>query len=350
MQPVVAIVGSADASRSYEPEVRNREAVSQAARAIGRELAAAGCRIAVFSSDPGYIEGAVVAGYVESGSAGKHSILVRGRFGSDGAFPERNAHPQVFLAAPDPTGDWEVAFCRTLLEVDAVLLVGGGRSTFTAGLIALSRGIAVAPVATFGGAAERVWRRLAATGVAAEEDIAVLAAGPAEHRAAEVVAVLLGQHRQNRGRAAALEHDRRAASRRTAVGLTAAMALLVLTLLTIPVAYAVPAGTWQNVAVLVAAPLLASTWGAVVRNVYDGAMQWLRAAALGSAAGTVAFLLFIAAQLATNPSLFTAPGTRSLTFFVLAVGFIGGFTSESVYRKLRDRDVVNTSALPPAGP
>lgn len=55
-------------------------------------------------------------------------------------------------------------------------------------------------------------------------------------------------------------------------------------------------------------------------------------------------------QLATNPSLITAPGTRSLTFFVLAVGFIGGFTSEVVYRKLRDRDVVDTSALPPVRP
>ena len=83
----------------------------------------------------------------------------------------------------------------------------------------------------------------------------------------------------------------------------------------------------------------------MIRNAYDGTGQWLRSAVLGSAAGTIAFLLFVAARLTTNPDLLTN-GARRLIFFVLAVGFIGGFTSETVYGKLRAQDVTRTSALP----
>jgi len=71
---------------------------------------------------------------------------------------------------------------------------------------------------------------------------------------------------------------------------------------------------------------------------------------LGCAAGTVAFLLFVAAQLATNPELLDGGGVRRLIVFVLAIGFVGGFTSETVYHKLRDRDVVDSGlARPSAG-
>jgi hypothetical protein len=66
-------------------------------------------------------------------------------------------------------------------------------------------------------------------------------------------------------------------------------------------------------------------------------------------AGAIAFLLFVAAQLSTNPDLLASERARQLVFFVLAVGFIGGFTSETVYRKLQSQDVAQTSVLLPAG-
>ncbi|MFC4018825.1 hypothetical protein ACFOW4_12845 [Micromonospora sp. GCM10011542] len=162
-----------------------------------------------------------------------------------------------------------------------------------------------------------------------------------------VVAALLAQIRRHSEQEQTALLGERTRRRQTIAGLAAALVLLLLALATVPLAYAAPVGGWQSVAVLVATPLLASTWGALVRNAYDGMSNWLRAAAVGSAAGVIAFLLFVAAQLSTNPDLLAGERARQLVFFVLAIGFIGGFTSETVYRKLQTQDVAQTSVLPP---
>ncbi|PWR08359.1 hypothetical protein DKT68_16085 [Micromonospora acroterricola] len=350
MNPVVAIIGSAEADRAYTPPVRDPEGAAEAAAALGAELAIQGCHIVVYSSGPEYLERDVVRGYVGSGRAAPGSILVRGRYGKDVGFEEVHRNPALFSVVPESTDDWEVAYYRSLLTADGLLLVGGGRSTFIAGLIGLSRRIAIAPVAAFGGGAEKVWHRLSGEReVATEEEVALLSRPWQPGAAQPVVAALLAQVRRVSEREQASRVAERTASRRTMAGLVTALVLLLLTLATVPLAYAAPTGGWQTIAVLVAAPLLASVWGAIVRNAYDGNGNWLRAAALGSAAGVIAFLLFVAAQLSTNPDLLAGDKARQLVFFVLAIGFIGGFTSEVVYGKLRDQDVTQTSVLPPAG-
>ncbi|MFC0533327.1 hypothetical protein [Phytohabitans kaempferiae] len=350
MRPLIAVIGSMEPGRVYDPPAEDAVQVDEAAAAMGRELAAKNCRIVVFSSRPQYVERAVVRGFVESGQARPGSVEVRARFGADTAFEEMNRHPEAFAVRPEPAGDWEVAFYRSLLTVDGVLLVGGGRATFAAGLIALSRRVAIAPVAVFGGAALRIWRRLEGSGTyAAEDDIAALAQPWAADSAAGVVAVLLAQHQRRVAAEALSRRGEASARRRTVAALVAALVLLLLALATIPLAFALPIGMWTGLTVLVTAALVASIWGAVIRNAYDGGAEWLRAAALGSAAGSIAFLLFVAAQMATNPNLLTGDGARRLIFFVLAIGFIGGFTSEVVYRKLRDQDVTQTPVLPPPG-
>ncbi|MEV1107344.1 hypothetical protein AB0I95_01685 [Micromonospora sp. NPDC049751] len=347
MSPLVAIAGSAQVNRSYSPAVRDPEAAPAAAAELGAELARQGCGIVVYSSDPDYLERDVVRGYVGSGRATPGSILVRGRYQQDVDFEEAQRYPELFAVVPESTDDWEVSFYRSLLTADALLLVGGGRSTFIAGLIGLSRRIPVAAVAAFGGGAEKTWQRLNnERGVASEEEVALLARPWQSAAAGPIVTALRAQVR----RRAEEERAGGAAGRRTVAGLVTALVLLLLALATIPLAYAAPAGGWQNVAVLVAAPMIASVWGAIVRNAYDGNGNWLRAAALGSAAGVIAFLLFVAAQLSTNPALLDGDAARRLVFFVLAIGFIGGFTSEVVYAKLRDQDVTQTPVLPPGGP
>ncbi|MET8252390.1 hypothetical protein [Micromonospora sp. NPDC005197] len=347
MSPVVAIAGSAQAGRSYSPAIRDPEGAAAAAAELGAALANQGCRIVVYSGDPEYLERDVVRGYIRTGRAMPGSILVRGRYQQDVDFEEAQRHPELFAVVPESTDDWEVSFYRSLLMADALLLVGGGRSTFIAGLIGLSRRIPVAAVAAFGGGAEKTWQRLNnERGVATEEEVALLARPWQSGAAGPIVTALCAQVR----RRADEERAEGAAGRRTVAGLVTALVLLLLALATIPLAYAAPTGGWQNVAVLVAAPLFASVWGAIVRNAYDGSGNWLRAAALGSAAGVIAFLLFVAAQLSTNPGLLDGDAARQLVFFVLAIGFIGGFTSEVVYAKLRDQDVAQTSVLPPGGP
>ncbi|WP_422737214.1 hypothetical protein ACN263_27915 [Micromonospora sp. WMMD729] len=351
MSPLVAIAGSAQVNRSYSPVVRDPEAAPTAAAELGAELARQGCRIVVYSNDPDFVERDVVRGYVGSGRAVPGSILVRGRYQQDVDFEEAQRHPELFTVVPESTDDWEVSFYRSLLAADALLLVGGGRSTFVAGLIGLSRRIPVAAVAAFGGGAEKTWQRLTnERGVATEEEVALLARPWQPGAARAIVTALCAQVRRRADEERAAREAEGAAGRRTVAGLVTALVLLLLALATIPLAYAAPAGGWQNVAVLVAAPMFASVWGAIVRNAYDGSGNWLRAAALGSAAGVIAFLLFVAAQLSTNPDLLDGGSARQLVFFVLAIGFIGGFTSEVVYAKLRDQDVTQTPVLPPGGP
>ncbi|MCO1596679.1 hypothetical protein M8C17_16100 [Micromonospora sp. RHAY321] len=350
MNPVVAIIGSAQVDRAYSPAVRDPEAAAAAAVELGAELAAQGCHIIVYSSDPRYLECDVVRGYVGSGRAERGSILVRGRYGKDVGFEEAHQNPSVFTVVPESTDDWEVAFYRSLLTADALLLVGGGRSTFIAGLLGLSRRVPIAPVAAFGGGAEKVWHRLnGERNVATEEEVALLARPWQPDAAQSIVAGLRTQVERHRVQEQAARQAERTARRRTVAGLVTALVLLVLAVATIPLAHAAPTGGWQAISVLVAAPLLASAWGAVVRNAYDGSGNWLRAAAVGSAAGVIAFLLFVAAQLSTNPDLLADGSARQLVFFVLAIGFIGGFTSETVYGKLRAQDVTQTSVLPPPG-
>jgi hypothetical protein len=347
MGPMVAVVGSSQPERDYDPPVRDHARAAAAAEELGRELASQGCRIVVYSSHDDFIEHAVVRGYVASGRGQPRSIQVRGRYGGDDArFIETAQHQNLFDVHPEPTRDWEVSFYRSLLTVDGVLLIGGGRSTFVTGLIALSLRIPVAPIAAFGGSAEKVWHYLTREpNVATEDDLAVMAASWHASSAATLVASLISQHHRR-----ILEHDhmrreQHRADRRTARSLMTGMVLLLLALATIPLSYAWTPGTSGSATALVVAPLLAATCGAIVRNAFDEAGDWLRTTVLGAAVGTVAFLLFIAAQLATTPDLLNGEGAHRLLFFVIPVGFTAGLTFDAVYSKLRSQDVTRTSAL-----
>src|SRR5207342_1582998 len=129
--------------------------------ALGRELASKGLGIVVYSSDPQFIEADAVRGYVESGDAKPGSIQIRRPREADGGeFPEVAAHSALFDLRPDSSADWEVSFYRSLFQTDGVLLIGGGRSTLTTGLIALARKIPVVALACFGGNAAKVWEAL----------------------------------------------------------------------------------------------------------------------------------------------------------------------------------------------
>lgn len=104
----IAIVGSVDPGRSYAPPVRGADRVHAACEALGRELAAQGCAIIVYSSSGAFIEASVVRGYVEAGGAGRGSVQVRAPRASASHFPEQDRHPDLFDVRPDASPDWEV--------------------------------------------------------------------------------------------------------------------------------------------------------------------------------------------------------------------------------------------------
>lgn len=346
MGPLIAIVGSASLQREYNPPIADVEAAISAAESLGRELALSGFRIAVFSSEADFIEKSVVKGYVSSGRAEVRSVVVHCRFGKDSDFAELSVFPECFDVRPDPASDWEVGYYRALLTVEGLLLIGGGRSAFTAGLIAISRGIPVVALATMGGAAQRVWRRLPGEHeLVSDEDISDMAAAWATSSAATLVASLSRQHELLAERRRQAEEDLRRAGRREFAGLVVGFVLLLLALTAIPISYAVPPGTALGISSLVGAPLLAGACGAIMRNAFDDTQRWGRTMMLGTSAGVVTTLLFLAAQLTTTPDVLTTEASRRLLFFILPVGFISGLTFDAVYNRLRAQDVSFTSSL-----
>ena len=344
---LIAIVGSIDPQRTYDPALDNLELARKACVELGRELASAGLGLIVYSASEGFIEASIVSGYVSSGKAEKGSIQVRSPYGGTAAnFAEARDHRELFDVQPDSSHDWKVSYYRSLVDTQGVLLVGGGRSTLITGLIALAFRIPLVAVAYFGGNARKVWEALdRVRNDATQEDVSAMAADWHETSARSLVKSLVDQQQR---KTAKEELDRQREwrqSRRTIVGLAIAVVLLLLGLGTIPLAWATEPGTAWNLAVLIAAPLLSATCGAIVRNTFDQGRDWVKTALLGLVAGAIAFLLFVAAQLATSPDLLESPGARRLLFFVLPVGFIAGLTFDAVYSKLRAQDVTRTSVL-----
>ena len=188
-QPLVAIVGSARADITGNKESDARKACTN----LGEALAKQNLRIAVYSDHPDFIECDVVQGYVRSGEAKPRSILWYYPQGEASDFKGLETHPELLDPHPDPSSDWEVSFYRSLVKVDAVLLLGGGPSTLIAGHVALSISLPVLAIADFGGEANKIWRHLSSKPALIEEqDLRAMARWTSESPMA-CVASLRGQ-------------------------------------------------------------------------------------------------------------------------------------------------------------
>ncbi|HSS21383.1 MAG TPA: hypothetical protein VLL54_15010 [Pyrinomonadaceae bacterium] len=77
--------------------------------------------------------------------------------------------PKVFLLKKDSSSEWEVSFYRSLIKVNAVLPVGGSRSTLIAGQIALGRDLPIIALAEFDGSGLTIWQSLHAKPAYIEE-------------------------------------------------------------------------------------------------------------------------------------------------------------------------------------
>ncbi|MFD7639158.1 hypothetical protein ACFV4P_00745 [Kitasatospora sp. NPDC059795] len=346
-RPKIAVIGGTPPAGADDRWPQTEEEVTRVGEELGAALAAAGCDLVVYSSNSRFIESSTVAGYLANGAVPSGSIHVRPAFGSDrGRFPHTPGQEDAFDVRHEAGTDWEVAFYRSLREVDGVVLVGGGRTTLITAMVAMAFDIPLAPVAAFGGGGRKAWETLGRVRNQVDED-EISALGGEWHRnsATRVVATLLSQ--RERYRTAALEQERltRRASMRSGIGLAFGALLLLAGLATIPLSYAIGSNAATNLAALIAGSLLTATAGALTRTAVDRGHDWARASALGMSAGAIAVLLFVTAQLATSPDLLTTEGARRLLFFVLSVGFIAGYTFDAVYAKLRQQDVVDTSGI-----
>lgn len=344
--PIVTIIGNTKTS----------EESRDAAMDLGRALAKGGFRIMVYSSGPDFLEGPVVAGYVESKAAKPHSIQVRYPLhGEKPEFPEQRTDPQLFDWRPDSRQNWEMSFYTSLQEADGAILLGGGDSTLVAGLVALGQRIAIVTLAAFKGRAAEVWEALQPGRDLPSADEISLMARPewSSESADDCVKSLRNQldRRQAEIKQRRLDELRK----ETNITLHAVLAVVVFLLAfgCIPYAWTSDLDLDTMIFLLFFSPILAGIAGSTIRLVLDlrsGAVPLSRqsvitTAALGLVAGGVAGALFIAAQvnILTTDQIPSQAG--KLVPFGVVVGFIAGLTLDAVFRKLMASDVVDLSAI-----
>lgn len=341
MSHAIAIVGSVDSTREEELKLTNLAEAPEALVEVGRALAEAGFSIVVYSSEPGFIEEGIVKGYVGSGKAKPSSIDVRHPPGTKCMFAEMAAHGEVFDDNPDVSDSWEVSFYRSLAVADGVLLVGGGKSTLIAGLVALGFAKPLVAIHTFGGQAVEVRRQFGSLlNDAKPGHLSIMGRDWSATSAVDLVGTLREQIAARKKRLA----SEGGARRRVISLLIGIVALLAAIACVVVVQKAKLGGTLSYVA-LFAAPMLGGLFGAIIRNAQDRGSEWLYVSAAGLGAGALATLVFIASQLITSDTALKETGVHSLVMYALATGIGGGYAFEAVWKKVRERDPIDLSGL-----
>lgn len=334
-RPRIAVVGSVDASREYEPPLSAIDQVRAACHDLGRELALAGYDLVVFADDEHYVETLVARGYAAA-SAPDSRIIAHPPRHQDYA-PVLPEGSRVRVTTIRDTGaEWEVPYYRTLFEVDGIVLAGGGRSTRVTGVVALAHGVPVVPLAVFGGAARQVWVYLDGAGEHVDrEDVRALGESWSSGSARRMAEVLRRQMERRAERRRREERDRRWGRWRESAGLVSAILLLLAALASIVLAGGPGPADPASLSLLLAGPMCAAVSGALIRDSFGRTPSPLRACARGLGAGAVSVLLYVAAQLLTVPELLVELDARRLLFFVVPVGFTAGFTFDLVLERLR---------------
>lgn len=348
MRPLIAVVGSVDPDRTYDPPLADAAPVLTACEEIGTALAEAGCDLVVYSSEAQFVEDRVVTGYVAHGDLPPGSVQVRPPYGeAETDFPMLAERPEVFDVRYEAGENWETSFYRSLREVDGVVLLGGGRSTLITGMVCLAFGVPMATVPRFGGAGRTVWDTMNRTPHhATADEVSAMGAEWGAGSALRLVRLLLVQGERRDEQQREESRSQRRAAWRSGFGIAFGLLLLCVGLAMIPLAYALKASAFVNLTSLVVGALATGTSGAITRNAFDRGEHWARTAALGMSAGAVSFLLFVSAQLAASPEILTGEGARRLLFFVLTVGFVSGFTFDALYGRLKQADPQAPPSVP----
>ena len=341
---LIAIVGSADETRTYNPPLLDHASARRTAELLGKALAERGFRMVVYDPSPNFIESDAVRGFVQANNLRPSSIVVEHPLGQKGptAFPEYATHLEVFKAEQDTSESWEVSFYRSLPRVDGVALIGGGQSTLVAGMVALTQGIPLVAFPAPGGKAQEIWQKLReGGGLATKEDAGALAS-PEPEVAVEAAIRSLTAQQKERHRKRNAQPERKAQLGAAAL-LVAWPCLLALGAVLRPpqtsASAQVPGLFWF---LLLVGPLLAGTSGATTRAFgSDGGNVTVRNLVCGTAAGLVCALSYLAGMVASGT-------VTSVTFATLLIEFLtafgGGFTADRVFSQLSELRVLREFA------
>lgn len=344
-RPLIAIVGDADPTRKFVPEMKDPAKARLAAEQIGQELARRRARLLVYGGP--YIERDVVRGFVAGKPADDKSVLMwYSRDQEPAPFPEEQQSPKLFERRSEKGSDWEVAFYRSLTRADGIILIGGANATSISGYVAIGSQLAIVALAEFGGGAAKVWNALSAgEDLPNRDDINLMAAPWRSDTASALVDSLYRQHERRQFISGGAPQPLLSA---------AAGVLFLLALAIVPWVWG---GNALAVWMLFAAPLLAGGAGAAIRPAVDRvrgttsvSSALIATIVLGLVAGGVAGVLFVTAQLTADPQL-TADATKIIPYaqrsipFAVGVGFIAGLTSDAVFSKLLGLSVVRVAGV-----
>ena len=340
MRPSIVITGSGSPGRTYEPELKHGEKIPAASEAIGRELAKAGFDLVVFSSSENYIERDVVKGYldvIDVQHPGEIVVHTPHNREVDFGVPAHLKH--VLKVRKNPASEWEISYYRALLEADSLLLIGGGRSTRIAGVMAMAQRMPVVAVACFGASALTVWKTFnEPKNDVTQDDLDLMAADWGDDSAARVVKSL--QDQLTRRDEHLRQEQQREKSTRRSRAMHGVVALLSLVLAAVSIALgAQTSNLTLAFACVVGGPLLAAVGGAIVHDMTAASSDFLLAVVRGVATGIVSVVLYVISQLATTTLDIAA--LHKLVWFVVAIGLLAGVTVDLVWAKMRRVDVLS---------
>lgn len=354
----IAIIGSANRARNsptvkwpYDPELRNSEDSVRACEAIGRALAEAGWDIVVYSGEglyehEGFIEPSVVTGFLSKGKGRAHSVHVHYASGYERPkFREQQSttHHQAFRYTRDPSDEWEPSFYRSLADVDAALVLGGGHSAYLAGLVCIGRRIPILALNTFGAGGALVYDAIVKAHVPLlDSDLDLLGQDTwSDGSAVDLVASLATQQqaldKEREEFLAQIRRRRRSQSASVALFLFVAAAVLVPTALVVE-----RADSWFEYALLFFAPVVAGASGGTIRSLLPKTdsteISTLQSALLGAVAGGIAGLVYIVSQLTSTPDTdlgrLTERQYQTWVLFGVVIGFASGLALDAVFQRL----------------
>jgi hypothetical protein len=359
----IAIVGSYNPARAEELNLKNVELAPMAGEQLGRALAGKGFHIIVYASYPHLLEVDVVRGYAQAMHDKPHCIEMH--------YPQRMEPPSFpdllsgdlrILPQPDYNDNWEVSFYQSIRDVDGMLLLGGGPSALIAGIVAISHDKPVVACADFGGEAKKVWNALSNRDVLATVEEKRMMGRPWTDTSAELmIDILEAQIKRARAMQAARNKSlSRSQGQRDRVQYLVAMFCFLLLGLIVyggSLGNATLTNQYWPVLMLVSATCTGAA-GAMTSALLDerGGKKpqaiW-ETAGLGAVAGFAASGLFVLAQVLASPTS-SPDNTQTLLYerlllFTVIIGLIAGLTFESVFKRLRDIDVVHKQGIDAGG-
>ena len=155
----VFVCGSLYQNVVTDPE--RRQAVAEAARAIGRQLGREQVTLLVGTDRPESVDKHVVEGALASVKDGKHELRLEVyyiRSESHIPFSDLVKEPGVTVRFHKVESDeWHVAHMGAVEDCDCVLLLAGRTGTLVSGLTSMLHGVPFLPLAFFNHGAEDVW-------------------------------------------------------------------------------------------------------------------------------------------------------------------------------------------------